>query len=77
MLIQGDWMQLVNHKQKTTSLHERYASIAAEYKQEMKEAQKRAEEIQHVVDIASVNLAVFDQDITRSLGFDNPWNTLR
>ena len=45
MLVQGDWMELVNYKQKTTSLHERYASIAAEYKQEMKEAQKRAEEI--------------------------------
>ena len=45
MLVQGDWMELVNHKQKTTSLHERHASIAAEYKQEMKEAQKRAEEI--------------------------------
>jgi len=43
----------------------------------MKEAHKRAEEIQRVVDIASVNLAAFDQDITRSLGFDNPWNTLR
>ena len=45
MLVQGDWMELVNYKQKTTSLHERYASIAAEYKQEMKEAQKQAEEI--------------------------------
>jgi len=29
----------------------------------MKEAQKRTEEIQRVVDIASVNLAAFDQDI--------------
>jgi len=61
-LVQGHWMELVKHRQKRISLHERYASIAAEYKHKMKEAQNRAEEIQRVVDIASVNLAAFDQD---------------
>lgn len=61
-LVQGDRMELVNHK-RTTSLHERYASMAAEYEQKMKEAQKRAVEIQCVMDTASQNLAAFDQDL--------------
>ena len=56
-------MKLVNHRQKTTSLHERYASMADEYEQKMKEAQKQAEDIRRVVDISSVNLAAFDKDL--------------
>ena len=62
-LVHGDWMELIIHKQKTTSLHERYDSMAAEYEQKMKEAQKRAEDIRRVVDISSVNLAAFDKDL--------------
>jgi len=37
--------------------------MADEYEQKMKEAQKRAEDIRRVVDIASVNLAAFDKDL--------------
>ena len=37
MLVQGNRMEFVNHKQKETSLHEKYASMAVEYEQKMKE----------------------------------------
>jgi hypothetical protein len=53
-LVQSDREVLVNHKWKTTSLQERYASTAAKHeKKMMKDARERAEELQYVLDIAS------------------------
>ena len=36
MLVQGNRMEFMNHKQKATSLHEKYASMAVEYEQKKK-----------------------------------------
>ena len=36
MLVQGNRMEFVNHKQKATSLHEKFASMAVEYEQKKK-----------------------------------------
>ena len=62
-LVQGDRTEYVNHRQKALSLHEKYTAMAAEHEQKMKEARKRAEEIQRVADVASENLTAFDQDL--------------
>ena len=62
-LVQGDRTEYVNHRQKAFSLHEKYTAMAAEHEQKMKEARKRAEEIQRVADVASENLTAFDQDL--------------
>ena len=62
-LVCNDRDMLVNHKRKTTSLQEIYASTSDEFEQKMKDARRRAEVLQSVVDIASKNLEAFDQDL--------------
>ena len=62
-LVQGVRTEYVNHRQKAFFLHEKYTAMAAEHEQKMKEARKRAEEIQRVADVASDNLTAFDQDL--------------